>query len=256
MFVLWRAKPAAVLGQSGDWIPKEKVAEKLNEVRFFENAGGARHIQRSQYSKKGVSVLGEKAFKDKTKIRKLPVYKECSPQPAEKDDRVSQPVTYNEYLDILCEGDGGQGTRIVFPPANQENTVETPYIQEIRTILHQLEGYLSKIDSQEQRLSNEIKQLDLLISDRLHQSELFALSDEECVAFVQGLHDTQIERRRRKNELTALHACKDLLRHTELSEVKLALREIDGLGQKGYRCRVLTDTDPFIQQHIVAKGGK
>ncbi len=255
-FVLWRSKPAAVLGNADTWIPKQEIQGRLNEVRIFNSAGEARHIQRSQYAKKGVSVLGEKTFKEKTGIKKLPVRKEAASPPSREGEEPAAPVTYSEYLDVLCEGDCGQGTRVIFPPANYEQTTQTPLIQEIQTTLAQLEGHLAKAESQEQRLHNEIKQLDLLISDRLHQAELFDLTPEECTIFVQGLRETQVERRRRKNELAALLTCKELLRQVPLPEVKRAIREVEALGRQGYRCHVLTESDPFVQEYVTQKGGK
>lgn len=249
MFFLWQNKPASVLSYSGVWIPKQEVQDRLNEVRIFANAGEARYVQRSRYSKRGVSVLGEKAFKDKTKVHKLPVCKEAISQDDNSggSDKMS---TYSEYLDILCEGDGGHNSRVVFPSANQEQTTQTPLIQNIHGLLTKLDDFLAGLNTHEQRLNSEIRQLDLLISDRLHQAELFELSDEESAGFVKELRETQIERRRRKNELFALMSCKELLRQATLPDVKRTIHEIEALGQQRYRCKVLTETDPFVQKHI------
>ena len=250
MYFLWRGRPAAVLSKTGDWIAKEDVAKRLNEVRLFDNPGEARYIQRTRYSKRGVSVLGEKSFKEKTKIKKLPVCKEAVTATPEKEaETAARMVTYNEYLDIICEGDNGQFDRVVLLPANQDQTTDTPLIQETASLLASLEGYLLQIEKQEQRLNGEIRQLDLLISDRLHQAELLELSDEECASFVKNIHSVQIERRRRKNELTALLTCKELLNQVEPPEIKRAIRDIKNLGKQEYHCRVITETDPFILAH-------
>ena len=251
MYFLWRGHPAAVLSKSGEWIPREDIAKHLNEVRPFGNSGEARYVQRTQYSKKGVSVLGEKSFKEKTKIKKLPVYKEVTNSKTEKrSEDPARMVTYNEYLEIICDGDSGQSDRVVLLPANQDQTMNTALIQETERLLTTLESYLLQIEKQEQRLNGEVRQLDLLISDRLHQAELFELNDEECVSFVKNLHSVQIERRRHKNELTALLTCKELLKQVEASEVKRAILDIRNLGKQEYHCRVVTMTDPFIAAHV------
>ncbi|GBF71393.1 dipeptidase [Lawsonibacter asaccharolyticus] len=48
---------------------------------------------------------------------------------------------------------------------------------------------MSKLNGHEQRLSNEIRQIDLLVADRLHQAEIFELTDEESQTFVRELHE-------------------------------------------------------------------
>lgn len=155
MFFLWQNKPASVLSSSGEWIPKQEIRNRLNEVRIFASAGEARHVQRSRYNKKGVSVLIDKAFKDKAKLQKLPVCKEAAAQNTDDcfDGKMS---TYREYLDILCEGVAGQNSRIIFPPANQELTAHTPLIQEIQETLGRLADFMSELNGHEQRLSNEV----------------------------------------------------------------------------------------------------
>ena len=80
MFFLWKNKPASVLSSSGEWIPKQEIRNRLNEIRIFASAGEARHVQRSKYNKKGVSVLIDKTFKEKAKLQKLPVCKEAATQ--------------------------------------------------------------------------------------------------------------------------------------------------------------------------------
>lgn len=254
MYFLWQGKPAAVLSKSGEWIPKREIPDRLEEVRMFENAGEARYVQRSKYSRKGVSVLGEKSFKDKTGIKKMPVFREATVQAKNDNPASEHAVTYCEYLDVLCEGDGGQSGRVIFPPANQELTIQTPLIQETEKLLLLLEEHLAKAEDQELRLGEEIRQLDLLISDRLHQSELYELSPDESISFAKDLHETQIERRRRKNEMFVLLVCKELLRQIELSEVKRAIREVESLGKQEYRCRILSENDPFVQAHADKTG--
>ena len=241
MYFLWRNKPAAVLGKSGDWIPKPQINAKLEEVRFFSDPGEARYIQRSRYEKMGVSVLGEKSFKDKTHIKKLPVFKEANTAP-EGDKQPDRMPNYCEYLDMLCEGSSAHDSRVVFPPANQEHTTGTPFMREVTGLLNSLADYLAALDSKEARLREEIRQLDLLNSDRLHQAELFELTEAESVA--------QIERRRRKNELITLLLSKEALKQVDLSSVRLSLRQIGNLERQEYKCRVLSENDPFVQTHL------
>lgn len=249
MYFLWRNKPAAVLGKSGDWIPKPQITSKLEDVCFFSDPGEARYIQRSRYEKMGVSVLGEKSFKDKTHIKKLPVFRETNTAP-EDDKQPDQIPSYCEYLDILCEGSSTYDSRVIFPPANQEHTIGTPFMCEVTGLLNSLADYLAALDSKEARLREEIRQLDLLNSDRLHQAELFELTEEESVAFVKALHDAQIERRRRKNELITLLLSKEALKQVDLSSVRLSLRQIGNLERQEYKCRVLSENDPFVQTHL------
>lgn len=249
MYFLWRNKPSAVLGKSGDWIPKPQINSKLEEVRFFSDPGEARYIQRSRYEKMGVSVLGEKSFKDKTHIKKLPVFKEANTAP-EGDKQPDRMPNYCEYLDMLCEGSSAHDSRVVFPPANQEHTTGTPFMREVTELLNSLTDYLAALDSKEARLREEIRQLDLLNSDRLHQAELFELSEEESIAFVKALHDAQVERRRRKNELITLLLSKEALKQVDLSSVRLSIRQIGNLERQEYKCRVLSENDPFVQTHL------
>ena len=249
VYFLWRNKPAAVLGKNGDWIPKPQISKQLEEVRFFDDPGEARYIQRSRYEKMGVSVLGEKSFKDKTHIKKLPVFCEAAPKQVETD-RPGHLPNYCEYLDILCEGSTGHEGRVIFPPANKELTIGTPFMREVADLLNALSNYLAALDSKEARLREEIRQLDLLNSDRLHQVELFDLTDEESPAFVKALHDAQIERRRRKNELITLLLSKEALKQVDLASVRLSLRQIGELERQEYKCRVLNENDPFVQTHL------
>lgn len=249
MYFLWQNKPAAVLAKNGDWIPKPKIPHMLDEVQIFDNPGEARHIQKTKYSRKGVSVLGEKSFKEKSRVKKLPVFREASPIPDEGRP-ADGPRTYSEYLELLCKGDCGNGSRVIFSPANQEQTTGTPFMQEVSRLLDAIADYLAALDSRESRLREEIRQLDLLNSDRLHQAELFELDEGECPAFVKALHDSQVERRRRKNELVSLLLSREALKAVDLAEVKRALKEIEALERQEYRCRVLTEKDPFIQAHM------
>ena len=249
MYFLWRNKPAAVLGKNGDWIPKPQINSKLEEVRFFSDPGEARYIQRSRYEKMGVSVLGEKSFKDKTHIKKLPVFREASTG-FEDDKQPDRLPNYCEYLDMICEGSSAHDTRVIFPPANQEKTTGTPFMCEVTGLLNSLADYLAALDSKEAHLREEIRQLDLLNSDRLHQAELFELTEEESVAFVKALHDAQIERRRRKNELITLLLSKEALKQVDLTSVRLSLRQIGNLERQEYKCRVLGENDPFVQKRL------
>ena len=97
MFFLWKNKPASVLSSSGEWIPKQEIRNRLNEIRIFASAGEARHVQRSKYNKKGVSVLIDKTFKEKAKLQKLPVCKEAATQNPDDCFDGKMP-TYGEYL--------------------------------------------------------------------------------------------------------------------------------------------------------------
>ena len=249
MFFLWKNKPASVLSSSGEWLPKQEIRNRLNEIRIFASAGEARHVQRSKYNKKGVSVLIDKTFKEKAKLQKLPVCKEAATQNPDDCFDGKMP-TYGEYLDVLCDGVAGQDSRIIFPSANQELTAHTPLIQEIHETLGRLADFMSKLNGHEQRLSNEIRQIDLLVADRLHQAEIFELTDEESQTFVRELHEAQIERRRRKNELSALMSCKEVLRQVSIDDIKRAINDIEMLGSQKYRCKALSESDPFVQKHV------
>ena len=270
MYFLWRNKPHAVLGLNDEWIPKGEIQARLDEVRIFGDAGEARYVQRIKYSKSGVSVLNQKSFKEKVRIKKLPVYR-SAPVPAEKqakdgegqpsdvNDTVSETsrhLIYGEYLEKLCESDCGQNTRVIFPPSNLEFTTETPVVNGARSILTNLLKCITDLENKEYQLREEIKRLDLLNSDRLHQVEMFELTDEECITFVRALHESQLERRRRKNELLALLAEKDALKRLNKDELKKAIKEIESLGQQEYRCRVLSDSDSSVEGHAkVARTG-
>lgn len=109
MYFLWCKTPAAVLGKNGEWIPKGEIQSKVEHIRIFEEPGEARFIQRSKYSKSGVSVLSQKVFKEKTHIKSLPVYK-SNPQQGKKKDSKKKGTeetpttddpkrTYYEYLE-------------------------------------------------------------------------------------------------------------------------------------------------------------
>lgn len=264
MYFLWRNKPAAVLGQDGNWIPKREIPEKIGHVRVFEDAGEARFVQRKNYSQAGVSVLNQKSFKEKAKIKALPVYKAAPAEPPKKKDQKGKeepqqtvrPCIYGEYLEQLCEADNGQRTRVTFPPANLEATTDTPVVAEAASLLANIKNHLMDLDAREYQLREEIKRLDLLNSDRLHQIEMFDLADEECITLVRAMHDAQVERRRRKNELLALLAEKDVLSNIDGDKLKQAIKVIESLSDQIYRCRVLTESDPIVAGHIFQKGGQ
>ena len=38
MFFLWKNKPASVLSSSGEWIPKQEIRNRLNEIRITSRA--------------------------------------------------------------------------------------------------------------------------------------------------------------------------------------------------------------------------
>lgn len=264
MYFLWRNKPAAVLGEDGNWIPKGEIQEKIGRIRVFEDAGEARFVQRKDYSQAGVSVLNQKSFKDKAKIKALPVYKSTSVEPRKKEahkgreepQQAIRPCIYGEYLEQLCEADNGQRTRVTFPPANLEATTNTPVVTEAASLLANIKNQLANLDMREYQLREEIKRLDLLNSDRLHQIEMFDLTDEECIALVRCMHDAQVERRRRKNELLALLAEKDALSNVDEDKLKQAIKVIESLSDQIYRCRVLTESDSIVAGHIFLKGGQ
>lgn len=263
MYFLWRNKPAAVLGQDGCWIPKGEIQGKIGHIRIFEDAGEARFAQRKDYSQAGVSVLNQKSFKEKAKIKALPVYKTAPAEPARKaqtgkdeQSRTIQQCIYGEYLEQLCAADNGQRTRVTFPPANLEATTNTPVVTEAASLLANIKNQLMNLDAREYQLREEIKRLDLLNSDRLHQIEMFELADEECITLVRAMHDAQVERRRRKNELLALLAEKDALSNIDENKLKQAIKVIESLSDQMYRCRVLTESDSIVAGHVFQKGGQ
>lgn len=161
----------------------------------------------------------------------------------------TEPCVYNEYLDQLCAANSGQRTRVTLPPANVEETTKTPNINKAKDLLARILSRTANLESQEYQLREEIKQLDLLNSDRLHQIEMLELTDEECVILVRAMHDAQIERRRRKNDLITLLAEKDILSKIDTNELKQAIKIIEGLSDQAYHCRVLTEDDPIIGAH-------
>ena len=64
------------------------------------------------------------------------------------------------------------------------------------------------------------------------------------------LNEAQIERRRRKNELSALMSCKEVLRQVSIDDIKRAINDIEMLGSQKYRCKALSESDPFVQKHV------
>lgn len=151
--------------------------------------------------------------------------------------------------------EAGQRSRVTIPPANIKATTDTPGINGAQALLSKLQTCLTGIDNREYQLREEIKRLDLLNSDRLHQIEMLDLSDEDCVTLVRAMHEAQIERRRRKNELIALMAEKDILSKIDKDELKQAIKAIEDLADQAYHCRILTETDPIIIGHKQQKGG-
>lgn len=252
MYFLWRKTPAAVLGQGDKWIQKGEIQSKIDQVRIFEDAGEARLVQRSKYSKSGVSVLSQKTFKEKTHIKSLPVFRSVTAETSSRPINPTpgmEPCVYNEYLDQLCAANNGQRTRVTLPPANVEETTKTPNINKAKDLLARILSRLASLESQEYQLREEIKQLDLLNSDRLHQIEMMELTDEESVIIVRAIHEAQIERRRRKNDLITLLAEKEILSKIDVNELKQAIKVIEGLSDQAYHCRVLTEEDPVIGAH-------
>ena len=250
MYFLWRNNPHAVLGQNNKWIPKGEIQARIKEILIFRNVGSARHMQRIKYSKAGVSVLNQKSFKAKTGIKKLPDFKseEDQPQRIKEDGKQGEnrSLIYGEYLEQLCEADFGQRSHVVIPPSNLELTANTPIIQDAEKLMKGLLECMDSLEEKERQLLEEIKQLDLLNSDRLHMVEMYELTDAECVAFIRDLHRSQVERRRRKNDLLAIMAEKNVLRALDKSGLRRALAAISSLGKQEYHCRVIQETDPII----------
>lgn len=261
MYFLWRNKPHAVLGLNDKWIPKGEIQVRVEEIMIFQDSAAARYIQRTKYSKAGVSVLNQKSFKAKTGIKKFPVFKsikEEQPKPAKEKGGETRPAIYGEYLEQLCEADFGQRSRVVIPPSNLELTTNTPVIQGVEKLLKSLLERIDSLEDKEHQLVEEIKQLDLMNSDRLHMVEMYDLTDDECVSFVHDLHQSQIERRRRKNDLLAIMAEKNILQVLDKNDLRQALAVVSSLGKQEYHCRIIPETDPIISAHREArrKGGK
>lgn len=122
----------------------------------------------------------------------------------------------------------------------------SPLISRIQGILVNNQQNLSSLSDEEAHLQEEIKRLNLLISDRVHQVEMYQMTDEECVFLVSELKKTEIERRRRKNELSIVQIARDALQNVEQQAIKDALKEIEKLGRQEYRCRALTGQDPLV----------
>lgn len=263
MYFLWRNNPHAVLGQNDKWIPKGEIQAKIKEILIFRNARSARHMQRTKYNQAGISVLNHKSFKAKTGIKKLPGFKSEEEQPQEMKEDGKRGETrsfiYGEYLEQLCEVDSGQRSRVVIPPSNLEFTANTPIIQDAGKLMKGLLECMDSLEEKERQLLEEIKQLDLMNSDRLHMVEMYELTDAECVAFIHDLHRSQIERRRRKNDLLAITAEKNVLQALDKSGLRQALAAISSLGKQEYHCRVIQETDPIIsarrKQRHSQKGG-
>lgn len=64
--------------------------------------------------------------------------------------------------------------------------------------------------------------------------------------FIHDLHRSQVERRRRKNDLLAITAEKNVLQALDKSVLRRALAAIPSLGKQEYHCRVIKETGPII----------
>lgn len=188
-------------------------------------------------------MLNQKSFKAKTGIKKLPDFKseEEQPQRIKEDGKQGEnrSLIYGEYLEQLCEADFGQRSHVVIPPSNLELTANTPIIQDAEKLMKGLLECMDSLEEKERQLLEEIKQLDLLNSDRLHMIEMYELTDAECVTLIHDLHRAQIERRRRKNDLLAITAEKNVLRALDKSGLRRALAAIKGFdNRRAGECRV------------------
>lgn len=253
MYFLWRNKPRAVLGVGREWIPIADLPQRLDNVVAFSTAREARALQQGEYSRAGTSVLNRKTFQQKTKLSTLPVFKTFDSEGASPPDLGEKPMYYADYLDKLCATVAPSSNTVVFPPSNLKEIFDTPLILQIKKLLTDIQEGIVALEDEETRLRDEIRHLDLLTADRIHEVEMDVLAPEECVMFVAALHEKQIERRKRKNELATVMIAKDLLQVLDKSDFKDGLREIEKLGKQEYHCRVLTEDDPLIKRKHIKK---
>ena len=194
MYFLWRNKPRSVLGLDMKWIDPAEIEKESDKVMAFSTADGARKVQEKEFAHVGVSVINRKTFQQKTKIKKMPVFHTVALQPILESDTKS--TSYADYLDNLCTTSVAADGSVVFPPSTLRETFDTPLINRIRKMLIALRTGTEALKDERERLQSEIRNIDLLISDRIHQVEMMPLSSEESVYFTSELRKIRIERRR------------------------------------------------------------
>lgn len=249
MYFLWRNKPRSVLGLDMKWIDPAEIEKESDKVMAFSTADGARKVQEKEFAHMGVSVINRKTFQQKTKIKKMPVFHTVALQPILEIESDIKSASYADYLDNLCSTSVPADGSVVFPPSNLRETFDTPLINRILKMLIDLQTGTEALEDERERLQREIRNIDLLISDRIHQVEMMPFSSEESVYFTSELRKIRIERRRKKNELMAVILTMDLFQTMEKSSVKDTVKEIEKLGKQEYHCRVLQENDEIVRRH-------
>lgn len=248
MYFLWRNKPRAVLGLNMKWIAPGDVEKEFNSVMAFPTAESARSLQEKDFAHMGVSVINRKTFQQKTKIKKMPLFHTVAVQSVLDKGNDVKSSSYADYLDYLCVSSIPAESSVVFPPSNLRETFDTPLINRIRKMLTDIQTGTEAMEDERERLLQEIRSIDLLISDRIHQVEMMQLTPEESVYFTSELRKIRIERRKKKNELTAVLLTKDLLQTIERSAVKDTIKEIEKLGKQEHHCRILRENDEIVKR--------
>lgn len=159
-------------------------------------------------------------------------------------------MVYSDYLEHLHFEAPADERGVVFPPSNLSETTNTPLIVQAQKVLQEVLLEADTLEETEARLRKEIRAFDLLNSDRLHQIEMYELSDVECIRLVRAMRNAQIQRRKRKNELDAVLALKAVLINLDKHVVMSGLKTIDSLGKREYHCRILTAADAAVQQYV------
>lgn len=249
MYFLWRNKPRAVLGLNMNWIAPGSVEKEFDKVMAFSTSDSARSVLEKEFAHMGVSVINRKTFQQKAKIKKMPLFRTVEVQPGLDKGSNAESTSYADYLDNLYAGSVPGDSSVVFPPSNLRETFDTPLINRIRKMLTDLQTGTEALEDEGERLRMEIRNIDLLISDRIHQVEMTPLSSEESLFFTNELRRIRIERRRKKNELVAVLLTKDLFQTIEKAQVKDVLKEIERLGKQEYHCRILREDDEIIRRH-------
>lgn len=246
MYFLLKEKPQCVLGKHNRWIPMSELSRKADRVCVYSTYEDAIAAQKSISHSCASFVIKDKTLLKHAKLSSLPeVFQKTVRKSTHSDKRGSNAAlskTYSEYLEDLCSEESDRRETAVFEPTNMEETVNTPEITQLCTKLRNIESMLRKFDEDTMRISDEIRGLDLLLSDRLHQIELCSISDDDCVALIQNLKRLRIKRRKLKNELHAVCTAKSVFSAIDTDGIHNAIKDIDSLSTKEYRCRVLEES--------------
>lgn len=272
-----------VLSVNGDWLSFRGTKSNLRNVCWFANSAEAQK-RAAMFTPRNVSVVSAKTLMKKMGLKHIPgyvaenyqgsmfsrMYGERQGDEEARSKRVE--VGRDAKTAAHCNSGRGQEERIgegngrideitVIPMERpslelrvEDDTLGSSVIvEEIQSVLEALSGASGRWDRLAEDRQKRLREIELREIDLLHIIEFYLPKEETMVYLYRTLHDLRMERRRVKNELSALSTAIRAAKSIPKNTLAYALGGIDQIKNQKYKCRTIPAVVPEWLSTVLAE---